>query len=276
MDNYDYKQLIIARKDLGMSPGKLAVQVAHASMAFLTAEIRRNTFRIPKTGFYASSILPSDKSNDPIIDIMIQKAKENGESTIYYYRHPLYKSGITRPYDVETIPLTKKEYDSNYVYRAEFSIDPELYEGWIDGSFTKVLCEAKNRNQLEKAISYAKELGLVEGKDFFLIKDNCLTELTPEEPDSSLPTGGHTLTCIGFRPLPAQIQREISRHFQLWRNPEKQEEREVAHWEFRDSQWADGGKIATCSECKNSITILGRPLSYCPYCGRKMEEKEAD
>lgn len=32
--------LIIARKDLNMSAGKLAAQVSHASMAFLTAPLR--------------------------------------------------------------------------------------------------------------------------------------------------------------------------------------------------------------------------------------------
>ena len=35
-----YKQIIIARKDLDMSSGKLAAQVSHASMAFLTSELR--------------------------------------------------------------------------------------------------------------------------------------------------------------------------------------------------------------------------------------------
>lgn len=35
-----YKQIIIARKDLNMSAGKLAAQVSHASMAFLTNTIR--------------------------------------------------------------------------------------------------------------------------------------------------------------------------------------------------------------------------------------------
>ena len=34
------KQVIIARKDLNMSPGKLASQVAHASLAALMSEIR--------------------------------------------------------------------------------------------------------------------------------------------------------------------------------------------------------------------------------------------
>lgn len=35
------RQLIIARKDLHMSPGKLAAQVAHASWAFLSNGIRK-------------------------------------------------------------------------------------------------------------------------------------------------------------------------------------------------------------------------------------------
>ena len=35
------RQLIIARKDLQMSPGKLAAQVAHASWAFLSNGIRK-------------------------------------------------------------------------------------------------------------------------------------------------------------------------------------------------------------------------------------------
>jgi len=37
-----YKQIIIARKDLNMSPGKLAAQVSHGSMAFLTTMIKEN------------------------------------------------------------------------------------------------------------------------------------------------------------------------------------------------------------------------------------------
>ena len=35
------RQVIIARKDLNMSPGKLAAQVAHASWAFLSKQIRK-------------------------------------------------------------------------------------------------------------------------------------------------------------------------------------------------------------------------------------------
>lgn len=41
------RQLIIARKNLQMSPGKLAAQVSHASMAFLTGKLRDSTERQP-------------------------------------------------------------------------------------------------------------------------------------------------------------------------------------------------------------------------------------
>ena len=37
-----YKQIIIARKDLNMSSGKLAAQVSYGSMAFLSWFIRNN------------------------------------------------------------------------------------------------------------------------------------------------------------------------------------------------------------------------------------------
>ena len=42
---------------------------------------------------------------------------------------------------------------------------------------------AKSRNQLLKAKTIAEELGFVENKDFFLIRDACHTELEPEEFD---------------------------------------------------------------------------------------------
>lgn len=143
----DYKQVIIARKDLNMSPGKLAAQVSHGSMAFLTSMIKRRAFLDVDTGDYEAPLI----------------------------------------------------------------IDAGLYKNWIQGSFTKVVLEAKNKNQLLKAVEIAKELGLEEGKDYFLIRDNCLTELEPEDPD------GRTLTVVGFRPLDAGTCAKISRKFQLYR-----------------------------------------------------------
>ena len=145
------KQLIIARKDLNMSPGKLAAQVSHASMAFLTTQIQNHK-------------LPKPVDNQWIIAL---------------------------------------------------PIDLDVYEEWICGSFTKIICEAKNKYQLEKVIALARELGLEENRDFFLIKDNCYTELTPEEIDEN--GVGRTLTCIGFCPLPDDICAQLSKKYQLYK-----------------------------------------------------------
>ena len=79
------KQLIIARKDLNMSPGKLAAQVSHASIAFLTNLIKNS----------------SDYTEPDFKNIKIR---------------------ITLPQNV-------------------------FYE-WVCGSFTKIVCEAKNKYQL--------------------------------------------------------------------------------------------------------------------------------
>lgn len=140
-----YKQIIIARKDLNMSSGKLAAQVSHGSMSFLTWIIRNNS-------------------------------------------HPLACQG---------------EYES------KFRIENDLYEQWINGEFTKCILQAKNKNQLLKAKTMAEELGMKEGKDFWLIYDNCHTELEPEE-------NGRTLTVIGFKPMDSEIIDQIGRKYHLY------------------------------------------------------------
>lgn len=135
-----YKQIIIARKDLVMSSGKLAAQVSHGSMAFLSWFIRNN-------------------------------ADLDGHVDGY--------------------------------------IDEDILHNWIEGEFTKCVLQAKNKNQLLKAKTMAEELGMVEGKDFWLIRDNCHTELEPEE-------DGRTLTVIGFRPMDSELIDQIGRKYHLY------------------------------------------------------------
>ena len=57
-----YKQVIIARKDLNMSPGKLAAQVSHASMAFLTNMIKKNVLNESTVEGNYLSLLKFDKN----------------------------------------------------------------------------------------------------------------------------------------------------------------------------------------------------------------------
>lgn len=135
-----FKQLIIARRDLNMSPGKLAAQVS----AFLIEMIR-------------------DSWPEKIQDF----------------------------------------------YQVNYRLDKDVYDNWINDGVTKVVCGARNRGKLEKAIEKAKELGMIEGVDYFPIVDACRTELIPESPQG-------TLTCVGFRPMEAEKIDEIGKDFHLY------------------------------------------------------------
>lgn len=146
-----YKQIIIVRKDLQMSPGKLAVQVSHASMAFLTSMIRQQ-----------------------------ERRTHDGEGV-----------------------------------NTDLYFDIDLYDGWINGIFTKVCLGVKNRNKLSQVIEDAENAGMVEGEDFFVIRDHCLTELEPEEFDEN--GEGWTTTCVGFKPMPSSKIDPVTRKLQLLR-----------------------------------------------------------
>lgn len=115
-----FKQLIIARRDLNMSPGKLAAQVSHASSAFLIEMIR---------------------------DSWPEKVQD--------------------------------------FYQVNYRLDKDVYDNWINDGVTKVVCGARNKGKLEKAIEKAKELGMIEGVDYFPIVDACRTELIPESPQGT-------------------------------------------------------------------------------------------
>lgn len=191
--NNESRQIIIVRKDLGMSVGKMAAQTSHASMAFL-----------------------------------IQMIKDHGKG-------------------YEVMP---------------FNLNEETYE-WMNGAFTKTICEAKNRNHLMKAAKYAEELGLEEGKDFFLIKDNCYTELEPEDED------GRTLTAIGFRPMTTEMAHKISKKFQLF-NAEMEKPKK-GKWTI-PSDLCKMFDIYECSACNGRGVLTANKYKYCPNCGAEMEE----
>lgn len=140
------KQIIIVRKDLNLSHGKMAAQVSHASMAFLSHAIQ---------------------------------------------------SGI----------VTKTE---NTTSQVTFSIENDILNDWLGNIFTKVILRAKNKNDLMRAVRIATDNGIVENKDFFIIRDNCLTELEPEEED------GTCITCIGFKPMHTSDCEVVSKKFQLY------------------------------------------------------------
>ena len=90
------------------------------------------------------------------------------------------------------------------------AVSEDILEKYINGAFTKTVCEAKNLNKLRKAEEIAKELGLKEYSDYGYINDNCLTELTPENED------GTTTVGIWFKPLDDEVAHMISKKFHLY------------------------------------------------------------
>lgn len=90
-------------------------------------------------------------------------------------------------------------------------LDKNVYEKYINGAIVKTICEAKNLNQLKKAETIAKEIGLVIDEDYGYINDKCLTELTPENDDGTCTVG------MWFRPLPTDIAHQISKKYQLYK-----------------------------------------------------------
>lgn len=95
-------------------------------------------------------------------------------------------------------------------YACKIVIKKDIFEQYLEGSFVKTICEARNKNHLLKAKTIAEDMGLKEEEDFGLIFDKCWTELIPEEED------GTTLTGIWFRPLPDDISHEISKKYHLY------------------------------------------------------------
>ena len=109
-------------------------------------------------------------------------AAQVSHASLAYFLQTIRKNVISR--DGETVKVL-----------ASFPAD--LYDGWIDGVFTKVCLEAKNEAQMEKTVQKLEAAGFVEGEDFFKIIDAGTTEFN----------GQPTWTCIGTRPLDGTDER---------------------------------------------------------------------
>ena len=100
-------------------------------------------------------------------------------------------------------------------------VDRDTFDKYINGIFTKTICEAKNKNQLMKVIELINEHNnqvihedeiLIKDIDYGFINDKCLTELTPENED------GTTTIGIWFKPLPDDISHKFSKKYKLYRD----------------------------------------------------------
>lgn len=108
----------------------------------------------------------------------------------------------------KSIILTEEGYVCNMV------IDKDLWEQWMnpEASFTKITLGIKNRNQLEKLLAKANEMGFVEGKDYFCIHDEARTELKDFIEDD-----GRVLTAVGFLPREESELKQLLGKLQLYK-----------------------------------------------------------
>lgn len=189
------RRLFIIRKDLHLKPGKLAAMTSHCAEAYWTnamkaGKIEDNEFdTLPAVETYGDGRKGPAAYKDPTAFEMSKKAFEAGETSFRF------RPAGSRP----TVTV-------------QFEIPKDVWNDYVNGIFTKTICEARNLNRLNQAAEAARGLGLSEGTDFGYIRDCCKTDLTPENPD------GTTTVGIWFRPLPDDIAHNISRKYPLYRD----------------------------------------------------------
>lgn len=209
-----------------MSPGKLATQVSHGSMAFLTNMIKKNAQTILDVNVGRAWQYELPRYNETIEQTRERlrnhpeerKPQTYKRGDLFRWAHEarannqefFYYKAVDPKDQCGELMLCEKESHKE----ATLKFDNDLFDYWINGSFTKIVLQAHNKNQLLKAKTMAEELGLKEGTDFFLIKDNCYTELTPEETDEN--GIGRTLTCIGFKPMPSDKIDKIAKKYHMY------------------------------------------------------------
>ena len=99
--------------------------------------------------------------------------------------------------------------DGKQIYHCDMLFNKRIVDDWIGGIFTKIVLEVKSETKLMHVIGAAQSAGLVEGRDFFPIRDACLTELQPDET-------GSRLTCVGFAPMPKSKMHDVVGKLQLY------------------------------------------------------------
>ena len=190
----DMRRIFIIRKDLHLKPGKLAAMIGHCCEAYFT--------NLLKSFPYVDNEFDTLLSYDPWCP---------GRPAVY--KHPdvcrkaeeAFKSGekhfkVRNQFPKSTVSVTVE-------------IPKDIWNDYINGIFTKTICEARNLDNMKKrALPVVEELGLKEGADWGYINDKCLTDLTPENED------GTTTIGMWFKPLKDEDAFKISKKFKLYRD----------------------------------------------------------
>ena len=157
------RQLIIVRKDLGMSTGKIAAQCCHASLAYFSAQMMCDLHKGLKAEYQYNPVYEMTKIKgsapawyrSPQMQEYQKRAMAEGKDVFY-----------TRMTGRQTVEWVD---EPEYEYRGRIAFPVDVYENWLNDIWTKTVCEAKNKGHLLKAVLMAEELGLnlIEAGHFF-------------------------------------------------------------------------------------------------------------
>lgn len=197
------RRLFIIRKDLHLTPGKLSAMIGHLCEAFWTNLLK------------AGSI----KDNE-FEELRAVETYPDGKKGPMLYRHPALYEAAKKAFEEGKEWFLHKLENSRPTMSISIEIPKDIWHEYVNGIFTKTICEAKNKNHLMKVIDLIDEHNnqvsndqkLFGDIDFGFINDCCLTELTPENED------GTTTVGIWFKPLSDDIAHKFSKKYKLYRD----------------------------------------------------------
>lgn len=94
---------------------------------------------------------------------------------------------------------------TEYLIKSTAGLDKELYAQWIAGSFTKIVLQIENEEEMKKLIEKAHRFGMVNNKDFFNIVDESTEFLDIPQ-----------WAAIAFRPMEAEEIDPITGELDLY------------------------------------------------------------
>ena len=193
------RRVFIIRKDLHLKPGKLAAMVGHCAEAYFTNMLK------------FQALLPSHFKDNEFETLMAYDPWHPDQPA--FYRHPEICKAAKSAFNKGEKTFKWPAENSRPTVTISLEIPKDVWDEYINGIFTKTICECKNLTQLKTKIApVIKELELVEGIDWGYINDCCKTDLTPENKD------GTTTVGMWFKPLEDEISHKISKKFKLYRD----------------------------------------------------------
>jgi len=192
------RRVFVIRKDLHLKPGKLAAMIGHCCEAYWTNTLKNG------------NIEDNEFVKLPCIDFTTRD--ENGKFVRQHFRHPMLDEMSKKAFEEGKTFFTTSEECPKKSVTVTITLPKDIWNNYVNSIFTKTICECRNKNQLLKAETIAKELGLKEYIDYGFINDKCLTDLTPENEDGTCTVG------IWFKPLEDEIAHKISKKFPLYKD----------------------------------------------------------